>query len=303
MEDLEAQNKQKIRLDLAYDGTNFHGWAEQPGLRTVQGELQTALALLMRRSVNLTVAGRTDAGVHARGQVAHFDLLVQDLQLLSGQTGADSQRLEVHLRRRLNRILQMQGAVDVILKKVHLVDDTFDARFSALYRRYIYRLAPDPQAVDPLRRDVYCCPETNLDLATMQQAVQPLVGEHDFYHFSKPRPGASTIRCVQKANWEVDNQGLWIFTIQADAFTHSMVRSIVGATLLVGRGRRSVNWLGDLLSQSSKLENPSGKAIAPARGLTLEKVGYPESKDWAQQQVLTRRYRGEELESCEKKED
>ena len=213
-----------MRLDLAYDGTGFRGWAAQADSRTVQGELEAALGVLLRADPpRLTVAGRTDAGVHARGQVAHVDLPELDPLLL----------------RRLNGLLPP----DVRVLRTSPAPDGFDARFSALSRTYRYRVADGPEAVDPLRRDVLAWPRP-LDLAALQAASPALLGEHDFAAYCKRREGASTVRALLDLAWERSTGGLLVLTIRADAFCHSMVRSLVGAMLAVGEGRREAGWPG-----------------------------------------------------------
>lgn len=260
----------RVRLDLAYDGTGFSGWAAQPGLRTVQGVLEGVLATICPgEAPRLTVAGRTDAGVHARGQVAHVDLepaMAEDRLLL----------------RRLNGLLPP----DIRVSAAGPAPDRFDARFAAEWRRYAYRVVDGPG--DPLRRaDTLVWPRA-LDLASLREASSPLVGEHDFAAYCKRREGATTIRALQRLDWVRDQSGVLTATVQADAFCHSMVRSLVGALIAVGEGRRPAAWPGSLLTAR---ERASTVLVAPPHGLCLEAVGYPPDDQLAARQEVTRNVR------------
>ncbi|TAL12993.1 MAG: tRNA pseudouridine(38-40) synthase TruA [Frankiales bacterium] len=258
----------RVRLDLAYDGTDFRGWAAQPAGRTVQGVLEGALRVLLRAEPpRLTVAGRTDAGVHARGQVAHVDL---------PEEGA----ADPLLLRRLNGLLPP----DVRVRRTTLAADGFDARFSALARTYRYRVADGPEAVDPLRRDVLTWPRP-LDLRALQAASAPMLGEHDFAAFCKRREGASTVRALLGLDWARGDDGLLVLTITADAFCHSMVRSVVGAMLAVGEGRHQPSWPASLLKRSGRATEV---AVAAPHGLTLEHVAYPPDAELLSRQAITR---------------
>ncbi len=263
----------RIRLDLAYDGTAFHGWAAQPGLRTVEGELGAALATVLRvPRVELTCAGRTDAGVHARGQVVHADLA-------GLPEGAD------RLPPRLNGVL----GDDVRVQRAVGAPDGFDARFSAIWRRYAYRVADRPEAVDPLRRGQVLARSRPADEALMNAAALTLLGEHDFAAFCKQREGATTIRNLIDLRWEREPDGLLVAHVRADAFCHSMVRSLVGCLLAVGEGRRSVDWAAEVLAAERR---DSAVAVAPAHGLTLEEVGYPPDAELAARAEIARAWRG-----------
>ena len=209
----------RIRLDLGYDGTGFTGWARQPGLRTVQGVLEDAMAVVFRRSGStprLVVAGRTDVGVHAIGQVAHVDLTRQQLGLLRGT-----------LAKRLNGIAGLESDVQVFGSDP--APEGFDARFSALWRRYEYRIADVHALRDPRRRSHTLWEPRELDVDAMNAAAQSLLGLHDFASFCKPREGATTIRTLQAFTWHRDEHGVLLARLQADAFCHSMVRALVGA--------------------------------------------------------------------------
>jgi len=240
---------------VAYDGTEFSGWAAQPGRRTVQGEVQTALTTVLRLpAAAVTCAGRTDAGVHARGQVCHVDVpdTVQPADV----------------RRRLAGVLP----ADVRVRAVSVAADGFDARFSALWRRYAYRVCDDPAALDPLRRRHVLAWPRPLDVHQMNTAARPLTGEHDFAAFCRRREGATTIRTLLDLCWERDRDGLAVARVVADAFCHSMVRGLVGALLSVGEGRRDAAWPAAVLAAGRR--DPSVRVVA-AHGLSLEEVGYP----------------------------
>lgn len=256
----------RLRLDLAYDGTGFHGWATQPSLRTVQGELEAALATVLRvESVGVTCAGRTDTGVHARGQVVHLDVEPDVLAAAAGRSAAPAPEA---LLRRLNGVLP----VDVRVQRAAVAPDAFDARFSALWRRYAYRIADAPELVDPLVRTAVLAWPRPLDLDAMNAAAAMLVGEHDFAAFCRKREGATTIRTLLDLRWDRDDAGLAVATVRADAFCHSMVRALVGALVAVGEGRRTPDWAGEVLRGA--VRDP-GVTVMHAHGLTLEQVAYP----------------------------
>ncbi|MEW9546756.1 tRNA pseudouridine(38-40) synthase TruA [Nonomuraea sp. NPDC050783] len=262
----------RLRLDLAYDGAGFSGWARQPGRRTVQGELETALGRILRlgEPAMLTVAGRTDAGVHARGQVAHVDVPDESLAELDGnrpQPQSVDERLAA-LVRRLGGVLPP----DVRVHGVCVAPAGFDARFSALYRRYAYRVCDAAGGVDPLRRHEILWHNRPLDLGALNAAAARLLGEHDFAAFCKKREGATTIRELQRLDWVREPGGVLVATVVADAFCHSMVRALVGSLLAAGDGRRPVEWPGEVLARAVR---DSGIHVAPAHGLCLEEVGYP----------------------------
>lgn len=250
----------RLRIDLAYDGTDFHGWATQPGLRTVQEEVEAALVTALRvPRVTVVCAGRTDAGVHARDQVIHTDVDVVPREL-------------ERLARRLSGILP----ADVHVRRAGEAPPGFDARFSALWRRYTYRVADRPELVDPMTRDHVLVWSRELDLETMNAASAALLGRHDFAAFCRQRPGATTIRTLLDLGWSRDPWGLASASVRADAFCHSMVRSLVGCLIAIGEGRRPVSWAQEVLGAG--LRNPS-VIVAHARGLTLEQVAYPPDED------------------------
>jgi tRNA pseudouridine38-40 synthase len=258
------------RLDIAYDGTAFSGWATQPGVRTVQAELEGWLGKLLRLSfpVRLVCAGRTDAGVHARGQIAHADL--------PDQINIDGQAL----CRRLNRAL----GDDLVVRRISVAPHGFDARFSAIWRRYVYRLSDAATAPDPLVRNHVAHIRDRIDLAAMNAAAPTLLGLRDFAAFCRQREGASTIRTLLdlRAERQVD---IVEITVRADAFCHSMVRSLVGALVAVGSGRRDLSWLSGIMDRAVR---DSSVTVVPAHGLTLEEVGYPGDDQLASRAAVAR---------------
>jgi tRNA pseudouridine38-40 synthase len=268
----------RLRLDLAYDGTDFRGWAKQPGYRTVQGELETGLDTILRaKGTVLTVAGRTDTGVHARGQVAHVDLDPEALAALPGR--GEATPAEAMLRR-LNGVVSS----DVRVHRVTAAPLGFDARFSALWRRYAYRIADDPLLVDPLRRTHVVAWPRHLDVDAMNEAAATLLGLRDFASFCKKRPGATTIRTLLDLRWQrVD--GILVADVRADAFCHSMVRSLVGCLTAIGEGRQDATWAAEVMTGRVR---PPNLTVSPAHGLTLEEVGYPDEDAMAEQAVVTR---------------
>ena len=262
----------RLRLDLAYDGTDFHGWAAQPALRTVQGTLEAALAQLLRlERVQVTCAGRTDTGVHARGQVVHLDVAEADLAASAGRSALAPEQA---LLRRLNGVLP----ADVRVLRSGLAPPGFDARFSPLWRRYVYRIADAPHLVDPLLRHSVLAWPRELDLTAMNQAAALLVGEHDFAAFCKRREGATTIRTLLELSWTRDPGGLAVATVRADAFCHNMVRALMGAMVAVGERRRDPGWAAEVLDRR---ERDGGVTVMHPHGLTLEEVAYPPDEELA----------------------
>jgi tRNA pseudouridine38-40 synthase len=269
----------RLRLDLAYDGTDFHGWAAQPGLRTVQGSVQDALARVLRLdSVQVTCAGRTDTGVHARGQVLHVDVDEEGFRASTGRTAA---RPTEALLRRLNGVLPP----DVRVRRVTETVEEFDARFSALWRRYAYRVADAPDLVDPLARHTVLVRQRELDLGAMNVAAQGLLGEHDFGAFCRRREGATTVRTLLQLSWARDGAGLAVATVRADAFCHHMVRALVGCLVVVGERRQPPGWAADVLRRG--VRDPGVTVVRP-HGLTLEEVAYPPDADLAERSRTTR---------------
>jgi tRNA pseudouridine38-40 synthase len=253
----------RLRIDLAYDGGAFHGWAAQPGLRTVQGDLEAALATVLRvPGVSTVCAGRTDTGVHARGQVVHVDVPDDVLGAAAGRSDRDPTDA---VTRRLNGLLPP----DLRVRRLVPAPEGFDARFSPLWRRYAYRICDG--VPDPLTRGLVLGWPRPLDLDAMNEASRQLLGLHDFAAFCKQREGATTIRTLLELSW-VRERNLLTGTARADAFCHHMVRSLVGCLLTVGEGRHPVAWPGEVLA--SGVRDPA-VTVVPALGLTLEEVGYP----------------------------
>ncbi len=265
----------RLRIDLSYDGSGFSGWAAQPGLRTVAETLATALGRVFRLPgpPALTVAGRTDAGVHARGQVVHTDV-----PATAWAATAD---------RAMPRLASVLPP-DVRVRAVRQAPAGFDARFSALWRRYSYRVCDDPAHADPLRRRDTLWYFRPLDVAAMAGAAKSLLGEHDFAAFCRRREGATTVRTLRCLDWRRDEVGLAVATVVADAFCHTMVRSLVGALLAVGEGRRPAGWPAEVLAAA--VRDPAVR-VAPPHGLCLEEVGYPPAEDLAARALQTRNRR------------
>jgi tRNA pseudouridine38-40 synthase len=248
-------------MDVSYDGSEFSGWAKQAaGRRTVQGEIEDALRTVTRSGealYELTVAGRTDAGVHARGQVAHVDL---------------PEELWAEHREKLLKRLAGRLPKDVRVWAVTEAPSGFNARFSAMWRRYAYRVTDNPGGVDPLLRSHVLWHDRPLDVAAMNEAAQGLLGEHDFAAYCKKREGATTIRTLQELRLERGGDGVVTATVRADAFCHNMVRSLIGALLFVGDGHRGADWPAKVLAAGVR---DSAVHVVRPHGLTLEEVGYP----------------------------
>jgi len=260
----------RLRLDLAYDGTEFSGWARQPGRRTVEDIVARALgtALRLPDAPALTVAGRTDAGVHAAGQVAHTDV-------------PEPAELEL-LPRRLAGILP----AEIVVRRVTVAAPGFDARFSVTGRRYRYRVTDLPP--DPLRRhDTVAWPRP-LDAPAMDEAAAGLLGEHDFAAYCRPREGATTVRTLRRLRVEREPDGVVVATVEADAFCHNQVRAMMGALLAVGEGRRTTSWPAEVLAAGVR---DSAVTVAPPHGLTLVHVDYPPADQLAAQAARTRQVR------------
>jgi tRNA pseudouridine38-40 synthase len=323
----------RIRLDIAYDGTHFRGWARQPGLRTVQGTLEDAIARILGGEPRLVVAGRTDAGVHASDQVAHLDLDADQQQRLlnvrgrraadhnsctpAAKAGPDAARTAENrgggaagpgraagvvirpapetapapeaaqpaaaLAARITGVLGQYA--DVAVVRSALAPAGFDARFSAVWRRYAYRIADRESGYDPLERHRTTTVRSSLDVAAMDAAARSLIGLHDFAAYCKPRPEATTIRTLLEFDWRREADGVLVANVKADAFCHSMVRALVGACVAVGEGRLSVADVAEIRDEAERV--PEVKVLA-ARGLTLTEVGYPADELLAQRAEQTR---------------
>lgn len=286
--DSSSTSVARIRLDLAYDGTDFKGWGIQPALRTVQGELERGIAQIVREDRRVTVAGRTDAGVHASAQVVHVDLPRERWEAMPGRSDRTPGRAMVE---RLGAVLPR----DIAVHSAEEVPLDFDARFSALARTYRYRINDRLEARDPLRRDV-AQHKRALDADAMKEAARSLVGEHDFLSFCKPREDATTIRTLLHVSWERPSAGadagLVVATVKADAFCHHMVRSIVGASVAVGEGRTDASWMATLVNTPRRDASGSAPMFAPG-GLTLEAIDYPDAQNYGARAAQTRGKRGE----------
>ncbi len=269
----------RLRVDFGYDGTDFNGWAKQPGLRTVEGSILDALKLVFdhdENSFGLVVAGRTDAGVHARNSVLHLDLTPAQIKRL-GRYSSPSM-FEGAIRDRLNNILDD----DIRVCSVTVAPEGFDARFAAIHRRYRYRIADAVSVKDPVEARHTLWTRKPLDLLEMQAAALELYGLNDFAAFCKPRPFATTIRNLRQVTVRrrTDENQVIEVELLADAFCHNMVRSIVGALIAVGEGRADRQVIASKLASGSR--EGSFKVVSP-RGLTLMEIGYPEPALMAQQ--------------------
>lgn len=275
----------RLRLDIAYDGTGFKGWARQPGQRTVQGVLEAALETVFRTPLRLVVAGRTDAGVHAAGQVAHVDVEDDALASLSRR------RIPIPglVAQKLNGIAGLKS--DVVVQRSSIAPAGFDARFSPVWRRYRYRIADQHALRDPLRRlDTLWYPAA-LDITAMAAAASELLGLHDWAAYCRPREGATTIRDLLDFRWQRDADGVLVAELRADAFCHSMVRALVGATVGVGEGKLPGDRLAGI--RDERLRTNEFRTM-PAHGLTLVEVGYPPDDELAARAEQTRARRDAE---------
>ena len=263
----------RLRIDLAYDGSNFAGWAKQPDRRTVQECIEEALAKISRISAETIVAGRTDAGVHATGQVIHVDIpesvLLDDLVY------------------KLNRIMDE----DVRIHNISIAPEAFHARFSALRRYYRYKILDENKVLDPLSRIDVATWYRPLDVNVMNKTSALLLGEYDFAAFCKFRDGATTIRTLEKYEWKRNAQGILEADIVADAFCYSMVRNLVGAVVCVADGRFDPEWIVGVLNNKERV---SDSLVFPARGLTLYQVDYPSDGELLERAKVSIARRNEE---------
>ena len=263
----------RLRIDLAYDGTNFSGWAMQPDRRTVQACFEEALSKIARINVETVVAGRTDAGVHATGQVIHVDV-------------PESLDLD-DLTYKLNRILDE----DLRINKIEIAPPAFHARFSALRRYYEYRIVDENKVIQPLARLNTASWYRPLDVDVMNRASALLLGTHNYAAFCKYREGATTIRTLEIYRWRRDKEGCLVADVVADAFCYSMVRNLVGAIVCVADGRKDPEWITTLLENKERV---SDSLVFPARGLTLYKVDYPDAAELLERAKKTVARRDEE---------
>jgi tRNA pseudouridine38-40 synthase len=270
----------RLRLDIAYDGTDFAGWATQAGQRTVAGLLEETLSTVFRTPLRVSAAGRTDAGVHATGQVAHVDIPADALANAYPRSPRPHQSEFQPLVHRLGSLLP----VDVRVRRIERAPAGFDARFSALRRHYVYRISTATYGVEPHQARYVIGWPRPLDMDAMTTASRNLLGLNDFAAFCRHREAATTIRDLQRFDWERDGS-LINAHVTADAFCWSMVRSLVGAVLAVGEGRRTADWCAELLTSTRR---SSDFAAAPARGLTLVGVDYPADSELQARTLITR---------------
>ncbi|MCX0275854.1 tRNA pseudouridine(38-40) synthase TruA [Nocardia zapadnayensis] len=276
----------RFRVELGYRGTGFHGWATQPGLRTVQGSLEAALATVCGEPVRTVVAGRTDAGVHARRQTVHLDLTDPALVRLRGRSDRPT---GVALASRLRGALRHLACPDVVVHTAAEVPADFDARFAATWRAYTYRLADDRSFHDPLALDTTVAHRGTLDEAAMARAAAELLGLHDFLPFCRPRPDATTVRTLFALDLARDSDGVIVIGLRADAFCHHMVRALVGGLVKVGSGSWPETRPAELLARADAGQTDLGPMfVMPPHGLVLEEVGYPPAEEWAARAERTR---------------
>jgi tRNA pseudouridine38-40 synthase len=275
----DVATAKRLRLDLAYDGTDFHGWASQVDLRTVQNVLEDALQQVVSaphsdKRIQTVCAGRTDTGVHAAQQVVQFDISNDEYANLVRHANLTP---EEALLRRLRGVLPD----DINVYSATTVTNDFHARFSALSRTYMYKIIDDQRFMHPIFRLDTFFARHKLDLHAIQEAAKPLLGEHDFSAFARVRADQSPVRTLFKFDWAKkpldfapfsDDEPYYIeVTVQANAFLHNMVRSLVAALLFVGEHRMPAEWLHEKLL-SGQREGKTGPV--DARGLTLVGVEY-----------------------------
>jgi tRNA pseudouridine38-40 synthase len=263
----------RLKIQLAYDGTNFSGWAKQPDRRTVQEEFEKTFATVVRHQCESIVAGRTDAGVHATAQVIHIDV-PESIDI------AD-------LAYRLNRLLDL----DLRVLEIEIAPEGFHARFSALRRHYKYQIVDANKAINPLDRHDRASWYRPLDLARLNEASALLLGEHDFAAFCKFREGATTIRTLETFQWERKADDLLVAQVVADAFCYSMVRNLVGSAVCVAEGRFEPSWIAEMLANRQRI---SDSMVFPPEGLTLVQVDYPNDAQLLTRAALTISRRNED---------
>ena len=267
----------RLRIDIAYDGTAFFGWAAQPDRRTIQDHVEHAISQVTRGEVQSIVAGRTDAGVHATGQVIHVDL--PDSVFSDGFSYTD-------LRYKLNRILDE----DVRVMEISDAPEGFHARFSALRRIYTYKILDANEVIPPLSRYDVAPWYRPLDAELMNKASALVLGHHDFAAFCKFKEGGTTLRTLEKYEWHRDETGLLVAEVVADAFCYSMVRNLVGAVVCVADGRKDPSWMAELLANKERV---SDSLVFPARGLSLTQVDYPSDQELIERAKVTIGKRGD----------
>ena len=267
----------RLKIKLAYDGTNFSGWAKQPDRRTVQEEFEKAFSTVSRHQCETIVAGRTDAGVHATGQVIHVDV---------ADAAFDRELTYTDLRYKLNRLLDE----DIRITEISDAPSGFHARFSALRRYYSYKILDENQVITPAQRFDVAPWYRHLDEKVMNEASSLLLGTHDFAAFCKFKQGGTTIRTLEKYHWIRTEDGLLVADVVADAFCYSMVRNLVGAIVCVADGRKPTSWISELLENKERV---SDSLVFPARGLTLYQVDYPTDDQLLERARITVARRGD----------
>ncbi|GAA4282880.1 tRNA pseudouridine(38-40) synthase TruA [Brevibacterium daeguense] len=276
----------RFRVDLGYRGTGFHGWAVQPGLRTVQGCLESALETVCGEPIRTIVAGRTDSGVHARRQVVHLDLSAEAVARLIGRADREPGAALVS---RLRGALRHLGCPDIVIHSAQTVSADFDARFSAIWREYTYRVADDDTFLDPLAVERTTIQRGRLDHDAMAKAAGELLGLHDFLPFCRPRPEGTTIRTLFVLDVDRDADAAILLRLRADAFCHHMVRATIGGLVKVGAGSWPVSRPAELIALAEGGAADVGPMhVMPPQGLVLEAVGYPDAGEWAQRAERTR---------------
>ena len=278
--DQKVDGFSRYRIDFGYDGSDFAGFAKQPGLRTVQSELVKGLEVIFgkdNKDFAMRVAGRTDAGVHAQHQVVHVDLSPTQIKRIGRNPDVAS---------RVNTALPQ----DIRLFSFEKAPAGFDARYSAIYRRYRYKIADHASFLDPLSVRYVLKLKVDLDLKLMRQAAKQMVGLHDFGAFCKPRAGATTIRNLRYIRITRNRKAGNIVEIElkGDAFCHNMVRSLTGALVAVARGRASV---GDVKDRLISANRTGSFKVLGGRGLSLIEVGYPRDEKLAEQAEKARKLR------------
>jgi len=258
----------RIRAKLAYDGTNYAGFGKQPDQVSIQGELEKSLKQIFNQTIKTIAAGRTDRGVHARGQWVHFDLPQSAWQKVKDAKYS------------LNHVLPS----DIRILEIEKVIEDFDARYSALWRRYTYWVADKTHQLDPLRRHYVYKYGYKLDLAKLNKTSQMLIGLHDFATYCKPREHSSTVRNLMQFDWQVID-GLFVAELKADAFCYGLVRNLIGAVLPAGAGLIAIDEPKVRLVKKQRSETIFQ---APANGLVLEEISYPAPALWAAQSKITR---------------
>ncbi|GAA1368041.1 tRNA pseudouridine(38-40) synthase TruA [Brevibacterium luteolum] len=288
----EAESRRRIRLDLGYRGTDFHGWARQPEARTVQGLIEAGLEMICGTPVRTVVAGRTDAGVHARRQVVHLDITDAIATRLIGRS---DRTVGDALAARLRGALRHLGADDIVVHAASEVDAAFDARFAAVSRRYTYRIADPHSFLDPLAAGHTTVSKERLDSAAMHTAAQEILGLHDFLPFCKPRPESTTIRTLLECSVTRDAEGIIVIDLRADAFCHHMVRALVGGLMKVGTGAWPATRPAELIARAEAGDTDLGPMfVTPAHGLVMEHVEYPPPREWRARAERTRARRDTE---------